>query len=481
MQTDIGASAKGENLQGKIEKITNIAEILGLLDETHRGKEWLLEAIKKHSLDVPMKSASNAYELLKLCPDYFVRKLLSVLKGEDIEGFEDIRSLTKTYHWFFTDIVAGSNPTIPTKSQVKKIVVLNELIGRTETFRKHDPKSTVILPTGDGMAIGFSDSAEKPLRLAIEIHKALSRYNETKRGKEKLLIRIGIDMGPVYVIKDLNGKDNVWGPGIILTRRVMDLAGDMNILASARIAEDIRKLSPEYKKIIHPIGNYSIKHGEELLLYNTYGEGFGNKVAPRKSKVAKTPLESEIKTVNNFAFDEVEALVDILDIKTMLTHHTLIWNIRNISKEPKDQIFYYLDGDAPKEFADMNVTITDEKNNRLNVLGLNSNKPYHKEFNVQLNRPILPKQKKTIKLEYDWEEPDRNFFYRFASDCKQFSYTCFIPKEVDAKNRILKVDTETGLKIHATPPPSIKYLDDKTAVTWSKSNLKAYDAYQFEW
>lgn len=481
MQTDIGASAKGENLQGKIEKITDIAEILGLLDETHRGKEWLLEAIKKRHLELPLKSASNAYEILKLCPDYFVRQLLSVLKGEDIEGFEDIRSLTKTYHWFFTDIVAGSNPTIPTKSQVKKIIVLNELISRTETFSKHDPMSTVILPTGDGMAIGFSDSAEKPLRLAIELHKALARYNETKRGKEKLLIRIGIDMGPVYVIKDLNGKDNVWGPGIILTRRVMDLAGDMNILASARIAEDIRKLSPEYKKIIHPIGNYSIKHGEELLLYNTYGEGFGNKVVPRKSKVAKTTLESEIKTIYNFAFDSIEALVEILDTKTMLTHHTLIWNIRNISKEPKDQIFYYLDGDIEKDFADMNVKVTDDRGNRLNILGVAVNKPYHKEFNVQLNRPILPKQRRTLKLEYDWEEPDRNFGYRFASGCKRFSYTCLVPKGLDVKSRILKVDTETGQRIHASPPANVKYLDDRTSISWEKTNLKAYDAFVFEW
>src|SRR3970040_2621934 len=170
-------------------KLSQIAEILGLLNDTGRGKQWLVDQLKKHKIST--KTSINSFEILKECPDDFVSQMLRSLKGEDIAGFEEIRSLTKTYHWFFTDIVAGSNPTIPTKSQVKKIVVLNELIGRTETFRKHDPKSTVILPTGDGMAIGFSDSAEKPLRLAVEIHKALSRYNETKRGKEKLLIRIG--------------------------------------------------------------------------------------------------------------------------------------------------------------------------------------------------------------------------------------------------------------------------------------------------
>jgi len=481
MKTDQGGNVSKSENQKEGEKIASIAEILGLLDETRRGKDWLLEAIKKHRLKISIKPTINSFEILKSCPQDFVSHLLRVLKGEDIEGFEDVKTLTKTYHWFFTDIVAGSNPTIPTKAQVRKIIVLNELISRTQIFQKRDPQSTVILPTGDGMAIGFSDSPEKPLRLAVELHKALSRYNETKRGKEKLLIRVGIDMGPVYVIKDLNGQDNVWGPGIILTRRVMDLGGDMNIFASARIAEDIRKLSPEYKEIMHPIGDYSIKHGEELKIYNIYGEGFGNNVAPRKSKVQKPGEEQILRPVNNFAFSRIEILLEIIEPKNMMTHHTWIWNVTNISKEPKNQIFYYLDGDAPRDFKDMNVTVKDERDNMLNILSLSSNKPYRKEFNVQLNSPMLPKQKKILKLEYNWEEPDRNFFYKFASDCKEFSYTCIIPKGIEIKNRILRVDNETGYKLYATPPAQIKYLDDKTSISWGKTNLKANDAYMFEW
>lgn len=481
MQTDQRKELPKSKNESETEKIANIAEILGIFEETHRRKDWLLEQIKKHRLKVSVKPTMNSFEILKLCPAVFISHLLRVLKGADIEGFEDVLTLTKTYHWFFTDIVAGSNPNIPTKDQTHKVMVLNELISRTEIFKKRDPESTVILPTGDGMAIGFSDSPEKPLRLAIELHKALNRYNELRRGKEKLLIRVGIDMGPVYFIKDLTGRDNVWGPGIIITRRVMDLGGEMNIFASARIAEDVRKLSPEYKEIMHPIGDYSIKHGEQLLLYNIYGEGFGNKIAPRKAKLQKSTLEREIKNVNNFSFNNIEVMLEVTEPKTMLTHHTLIWNIVNIAKEPKNQIFYYLDGDTPKDFPDMNVTVKDEKGNKLNILSLVSNKPYHKEFNVQLNRPLKPKQKRILKLEYDWEEPERNYFYKFASDCKQYKYLCSIPKGIEVRNRILKVDTETGYKVHATPTSTIKYLDDRTEISWGKANLKAYDAYQFEW
>jgi hypothetical protein len=467
--------------ESKFDKIYSIAEILGILDETHRGKDWLLQEIKKHHIKVEIKPTMNSFEILKKCPEEFILQISRALKGEDIEGFEDIKAMTKTYHWFFTDIVAGSNPNIPTKDQVRKVVVLNELISRSSIFANRDPNSTLILPTGDGMAIGFSDSAEKPLRLAIELHKSLNRYNQTKIGKEKLLIRIGIDMGPVYMVKDLTGKDNVWGPGIILTRRVMDLAGDMQILTSERIAKDLRVLSPEYKEIMHLIGDYSIKHGEQLVIYNVYGEDFGNKHALRKNKIGKSTLEKDIRNVNNFAFKRIEVLLEVNDLKTMMTRHTWVWEVVNISKEDKSQIFYYLDGDVPRDFSDMNVIVRDGDGNKLNVLSVNVNKPYHKEFIVQMNRPIKPKQKKILRLEYDWEEPERNYFYRFASNCKDFNYLCTIPKGLELKTRILKVDTETGYKIHANPPPSVNYLDNITKISWSKQNLKAYDAYQFNW
>ena len=472
---------KSDNVSKLIQRITEIAEILAILNDTKRGKDWLMQEVKKHRLKSHVKPSMNSFEMLKILPNDFVSKLLKSLRGDDIEGFEDVQTLTKTFHWFFTDIVAGSNPKIPTKDQVRKIVVLNELISRTETFSKRDPNSTVILPTGDGMAIGFSDSPERPIRLSIELHKLLNRYNELRSGVEKLLIRIGIDMGPVYVVKDLNDKDNVWGPGIILTRRVMDLAGDMNIFASARIAEDTRKLSPEYMEIIHPIGDYHIKHGEELQLYNIYGDGFGNRIAPRSKKVEKLTEDKLVKPTYNFAFRTIDIVLDVTEPSTMLTHHTWVWKLENISKEQKEQVHYIIDGDKEREFKDLNVIVRDERGNSLEIVTVDANKPTHKEFNVKLRNPMLPKQTKTLKLEYDWEEPDRSFFYRVASDCKEFTYLFSINKEAQIKTRVLRVDAETGYRVYASPNPVVKYLDDKTVVNWSKSNLKSFDAYQFQW
>ncbi len=188
------------------------------MEGSSKTKEWLKRQIKKKSLKIQVKLSMDSFKILNACPDNFLSYLLDSLKGKDIGDIGDINSFTKTFFWFFTDIVAGSNPTVPSKEQARKVVVLNELIARTETFQHRDPDSTVILPTGDGMAIGFSDSPEYPLRLSIQLHKILTEYNKSRKRKdEKVLLRIGIDIGPVYIIKDLNGQDTVWGPGIILT------------------------------------------------------------------------------------------------------------------------------------------------------------------------------------------------------------------------------------------------------------------------
>jgi hypothetical protein len=465
---------QNSSISKKLDRITKVAEILSLMEESHKTKEWIKKQIKKKSLKISVKLQMNSFQILNSCPDSFISDLLDTLKGKDLDDLGDINTFTKTFFWFFTDIVAGSNPTIPTKEQARKVVVLNELIARTETFQHRDPNSTVILPTGDGMAIGFSDSPEYPLRLSIQLHKILTEYNKSKRRqKDKVLLRIGIDIGPVYIIKDLNGQDNVWGPGIILTRRVMDLAGDQNIFCSSRYAEDVRVLSPEYKEIIHPIGDYSIKHGEQLNIFNIYGEGFGEKKTPRAKKITQKSetFEDTLKAKTVFLFNSIDIKLDVTDPKTMLSHHVWKWNLINLSDSPRDEIFYYLDGDSPKDFADMNVKIYDESGETADILNVSENKPTHKEFSVRLKKPLKPRQRKRfVTIEYDWEEPERTFFYKVPTDCKLFTYNFSIPKGIEIKNRVLKVDTELGYKWNADPPASIKFLPDKTTISWQGKN-----------
>jgi class 3 adenylate cyclase len=467
----------------ELEKLAHVAEVMELLEESNKDKSWITEQIQQCHLKVSVTPTMSSVRILRCCPPDFISRLLKLLKFTQIDEFTDLPKLSSTYHWFFTDIVASSDPTVTTNEQAVKIIVLNRLIERTEVFRRRKLGSTLILPTGDGMAIGFSDSPEKPLLLAIELHKNLQRYNSNKRKKERLFIRIGLDSGSIYMIKDLNGQENVWGPGIIMARRVMDLARSMNIIASARIANDLRSLRPEYKNILHAAGDYSLKHGNKTLLYNVYGDGFGNKKTPSERKIEKSRVQEEvIKSVNMLFHNRAELKLEILDPLTMLTHHTILWDLTNISREPIERIMYYIDGDTPNAFPELNVKVRDEEDNELEMISLNVNKPYHKEFYVQLNKPLKPGQKgRVTQIEYDWQEPERFYFYRFPSNCKAFKYYFSAPKELDIKQKVLYADLETGEKRYVKTPPIIKYKSDRTEVNWESVNIKAHEAYRFDW
>lgn len=470
---------------GSVQKNAQIAEIMGLMEKLDKDKYWIIEQMGKAGVKAAVSPAMSTYEILRACPMTFISRLSRFLKGVNTE-FEPPK-YTKGYHWFFTDIVASANPDITTNTQTQKIIALNKLIHRTSAFRRRSAKSTIILPTGDGVAIGFADSPEKPLLLAIELHRALAEYNLDKNQRNRIDVRIGLDTGPVYPIIDLNGKKNVWGPGIIYARRIMDLGRAKSILASDRIANDIRRLRPEYGRILHALGNYPIKHGEKIMIYNVYGSIYGTEVGTKKNPLARRVEKSQAarefgKSIAAFLFAKVEIMLDIVDAKTMMTHHTWVWHVVNKSSEPVDRVFYYLEGDVPKDFPDLNLKVTDEMGNDLQLQSLDVNKPLKKEFFVKLSRPLKPDQKgRFVKLEYDWEEPDRHFLYRFASDCKKFRFQLTAPRDLVVKQRVAKISPETGDKTYASTPATVKYMGKKTEVEWAGSDIPAFDAYRFDW
>jgi len=111
---------------------------------------------------------------------------------------------------------------------------------------------------------------------------------------------------------------------------------------------------------------------------------------------------------------------------------------------------------------------------------LDENKPESKKFKVKLNKPLKSNQKAILKLEYDSEEPKRNCYYRLATFCKKFRYLCILPKEIEAKPRVLQVDP-MGSKTYAPTQADVRYLKDRTEISWQASNVPALDEYQFEW
>ena len=194
--------------------------------------------------------------------------------------------------FFFVDIVGLSKPELSTQTQAKKIIFLNDCIKECFTFKDTPTDEKLVQPTGDGMLIAFQNGLEKPVKLAIEVHQRILEYNKNKEGTEQIKLRIGCNVGNVFAIKDLEDNLTIWGPGVIIARRVMDLGDSGHILMSSIMVERLYELSEDYKKIIHPLRDYTIKHQDVILLYSVYGDNFGNTKSP-KLKMVKSIDQSD--------------------------------------------------------------------------------------------------------------------------------------------------------------------------------------------
>src|SRR5690606_29839830 len=145
--------------------------------------------------------------------------------------------------------------------------ILNSQISSCHSFKKTPPEKKIILPSGDGMAIGFLLDPELPLALSIELHKKMRAFNSARPLEYRIGIRIGLGSGPIFTVSDINGMQNVWGPGIILARRVMDAGDSYHILLEGNIAEKLIALKDEYREIITQIScDFEIKHGQKIKL-----------------------------------------------------------------------------------------------------------------------------------------------------------------------------------------------------------------------
>ena len=206
------------------------------------------------------------------------RKFMSVFK--DLDPKYEVLN----YHFCFIDIVGLSNPELAVHRQKEKIVRLNEFISSCNSFRKISDEQKIILPAGDGMAIGYENNPELPYKLSVELHGYLRKYNKRMEPENRIKVRIGLSSGPVFTVYDISNRLNVWGPGIIMARRVMDLGDSWHILITENFAMQLIPLYEEYRNNIRLIGSYEIKHGENINVYSAYSDEYGNPELPEKFK-----------------------------------------------------------------------------------------------------------------------------------------------------------------------------------------------------
>ena len=386
-------------------------------------------------------------------------------------------------NFFFTDIVGLSDPRMSTKTQIKKIEILNKFIKECTAFKTTHKDSLIVLPTGDGMAIGFFQSPELPLNLAIELHRKIAVYNKSKIPTETLRLRIGIHSGHVFMVKDVLENKNVWGPGIIIARRIMDIGNDEHILLSSRVAEDLRELSDDYKKIIKPLHDYTIKHGQKILIYSAYGTDFGNPNTPIGKSYQRSRMKQEIiKLRRTTIYPYLEVNVTVKDPNIMLLKYKRLYEIENISDEPIYQVLHGVATDIPKTFQELNIKVYDNENKPLKISSISVDKPFQKEFTTRFNKPILKGEKgKFYILEYEVEEPEKYFENTFLVDCHEFVINIDYPITMKSP-LVYDVNLESHEKIKCDIQPVIIESNNERAIArWRKRNIFQGQSFRLEW
>ena len=160
---------------------------------------------------------------------------------------------TRVCSVLFIDIVGYSRKTVAEQLELKHVCndVLAEALGETAG---HD---CIILDTGDGAAVTFLGAPENALFVALR----------TRDGAGDLPLRLGVNLGPVRLVDDLNGKENVVGDGINVAQRVMSFCEPGELLVSRSFYEVACRLATDYVNLFLLKGAHIDKHSRTHEVY----------------------------------------------------------------------------------------------------------------------------------------------------------------------------------------------------------------------
>ncbi len=161
----------------------------------------------------------------------------------------------------------------------------------------------IILDTGDGAAISFLGDVEDALKAALILREKL--ITEGVHMDPPLLVRMGINLGPVRLVKDINDQANIVGDGINVAQRVMGFADPGQVLVSRSYYDAVSRLSHEYVGMFHYQGSRTDKHVRE---HEIYAIGYPGEVSASNQKLAGNGAQDAMARVVQGAVGTVKAM-----------------------------------------------------------------------------------------------------------------------------------------------------------------------------
>lgn len=160
----------------------------------------------------------------------------------------------------FLDVVAFTKHHMQAQVAIK--AHLDAQIQRLLT--NHAKDDYILLDRGDGAAVCFLVEPETALYFSLDLRDAVRAQEHSTVAYE---VRIGINLGPIKIVRDVNGDKTTLGEGINCAARIMDFAGAGQIFVSRSFYEVIGCLSQEYAELFSYLGRRADKHVREFDVY----------------------------------------------------------------------------------------------------------------------------------------------------------------------------------------------------------------------
>ncbi len=186
----------------------------------------------------------------------------------------------------FLDLVGYSKRSVD--QQVALKTQFNELVSKA--IDGVDASSRIMLDTGDGAAICFLGDPEEALVSARLLRDLLrQKYNE------KLSMRVGLHLGPLRMLKDINDRVNVVGDGINVAQRIMDFSTANQIMVSRAYYDVISRISDGADELFEFLGERYDKHDRAHEVYRLLDQR-GARLSPVNDE-ATTLLLADVQPI----------------------------------------------------------------------------------------------------------------------------------------------------------------------------------------
>jgi class 3 adenylate cyclase len=166
----------------------------------------------------------------------------------------------------FIDLVGYSKKPVTEQIRLKTSLTNN----LSEAIKDIPVNDRIILDTGDGAAISFLGDPEDALFVTLSLREKMIAEGMTATMVEASgedSVRMGINLGPVKLVKDINGHPNIIGDGINVAQRIMSFARPGQIVVSRSYYDVVSNLASEYAKLFTYEGSRTDKHVREHEIY----------------------------------------------------------------------------------------------------------------------------------------------------------------------------------------------------------------------